>query len=101
MSDPQQPEAGPAHAPLLQMAYGALTTQILCVGVELGLAECLAQAAPATANDVAPKLGVDAAIAERFLRAFACLGLFLSAHRAILLNSLSLRKKFSMRWRHL
>jgi hypothetical protein len=44
MNDPQQPKTGPAYAALLQMAYGALTTQILCVGAQLGLAECLAQA---------------------------------------------------------
>src|SRR5262245_37345197 len=75
MSDPQQPETGPAHAPLLQMAYGALTTQILCVGAQLGLAACLAQRAPATASELAPKLGVDAAMAERLLRAFVCLDL--------------------------
>ena len=71
MSDLQQPKTGPAHAALLQMAYGALTTQILFVGAQLGLAECLAQTAPATANELAPKLGVDAATAERLLRAFA------------------------------
>lgn len=75
MSDLQQPKTGPAYAALLQMAYGALTTQILCVGAQLGLAECLAQTAPATASELAPKLGVDAATAERLLRAFACLGL--------------------------
>jgi hypothetical protein len=57
------------------MAYGALTTQILCVGAQLGLAECLAQIAPATASELAPKLGVDAATAERLLHAFACLDL--------------------------
>ena len=70
-----RPKTGPAHAPLLQMAYGALTTQILCVGAQLGLAECLAQTGPASAGELAPKLGVDAATAERLLRAFACLDL--------------------------
>ena len=50
----QEPKVGPGHAPLLQMAYGALTSQILFVGAQVGLAERLAQTAPATANDLAP-----------------------------------------------
>jgi hypothetical protein len=36
--------SSPPYAPLLQMAYGALSTQILCVAAQLGLSEHLAQA---------------------------------------------------------
>jgi len=57
------------------MAFGALTTQILCVAAQLGVAECLSQTAPATASELAPKLGVDVATAERLLRALVCLDL--------------------------
>jgi hypothetical protein len=51
------------------MAYGALNTQILCVAVQLGLAERLGQDGPITANQLALKLGLDASIVERVLRA--------------------------------
>lgn len=50
------------------MAYGALRAQILCVTVELGLAECLAQNGPQTASALAPKFGINAAVLERVLR---------------------------------
>jgi hypothetical protein len=53
---------------LLEAAYGALRAQILCVAAELGLAERLAQNGPVTANELAPKLGIDAAVLERVLR---------------------------------
>jgi len=61
-------DASPTYAPLLETAYGALRAQILCVAAELGLAERLAQNGPATASELAPKLGVDAAVLERVLR---------------------------------
>lgn len=57
------------RAPLLQMAYGALSTQILCVAAQLGVAERLAQYGAITANELAPKLGADALTLERTLRA--------------------------------
>jgi SAM-dependent methyltransferase len=58
------------HGPLLQLAHGALHTQILCAAAQLGLAARLAQEdGPVTANDLAPALGVDAVILERILRA--------------------------------
>jgi SAM-dependent methyltransferase len=58
----------PPYALLLETAYGALRAQILCVAAELGLAERLAQSGPLTASELAPKLGVDAAVLERVLR---------------------------------
>jgi len=61
-------DASPPYAPLLEAAYGALRAQILCVAAELGLAERLAQNGPVTANELAPKLGIDAAVLERVLR---------------------------------
>jgi hypothetical protein len=66
-SQPRSPS--PPYASLLQMAYGALSTQILYVAAQLGLAERLAQDGPITANELAPKLGTDALILERVLRA--------------------------------
>ncbi len=51
------------------MAYGALSTQILCVAAQLGVAERLAQYGAITANELAPKLGADALTLERTLRA--------------------------------
>jgi O-methyltransferase len=62
------PNACPPYAPLLETAYGALRAQILCVAAELGLAERLAQNGPVTASELAPKLGVGAAVLERVLR---------------------------------
>jgi len=62
------PNASPPYAPLLETAYGSLRAQILYVAAELGLAECLAQNGPLTANALAPKLGIDAAVLERVLR---------------------------------
>jgi hypothetical protein len=61
-------DASPPYAPSLEAAYGALRAQILCVAAELGLAERLAQNGPVTANEFAPKLGIDAAVLERVLR---------------------------------
>jgi SAM-dependent methyltransferase len=61
-------DASPPYAPLLETAYGALHAQILCVDAELGLGERLAQSGPMAASELAPKLGVDAAILERILR---------------------------------
>jgi hypothetical protein len=70
MPDPAEPQiASPPYAPLLQMAYGALSTQILCVAAQLGLAERLARDGPITAMELAPKLAIDAALVERVLRA--------------------------------
>ena len=66
LSEP--PNASPSYAPLLETAYGALRAQILCVAAELGIAGRLAQNGPATASELAPELGVDAAILERVLR---------------------------------
>src|SRR6266850_5580348 len=68
MQGSEPPNASPPYAPLLETAYGALRAQILCVAAELGLAERLAQNGPATAGELAPKLGVDAAVLERVLR---------------------------------
>ena len=68
MQRSESSDASPPYAPLLETAYGALRAQILCVAAELGLAERLAQNSPATASELAPKLGVDAAVLERILR---------------------------------
>ena len=68
MQPSEPPNVSPPYAPLLQLAYGALSAQILCVAAEIGLAERLAQDGPMTANDLAPNLGIDAAIVERVLR---------------------------------
>jgi SAM-dependent methyltransferase len=68
MRGSEPPNTSQPYAPLLEMAYGALRAQILCVTAELGLAERLAQNGPATASELAPKLGVDAAVLERVLR---------------------------------
>jgi len=51
------------------MAYGALSTQILCIAAQLGLAEELALAGPITAMELATKLPIDPALLERILRA--------------------------------
>src|SRR5215831_6379327 len=59
----------PPYAPLLQMAYGALSTQILCVAAQLGLPEHLAQGGPISAVELAPRIGVEALTVERVLRA--------------------------------
>src|SRR5882672_3645392 len=67
-SEPPNASPSPPYAPLLETAYGALRAQILCVAAELGLAERLAQNGPVTASELAPKLGVDAAVLERVLR---------------------------------
>ena len=61
--------SSPPYAPLLQMAYGALSTQILCVAAQLGLPNRLAQGGPISAAELAPKIGVDALTVERVLRA--------------------------------
>ena len=61
--------SSPPYAPLLQMAYGALSTQILCVAAQLGLPDRLAQDGPISAAELAPKIGVDALTVERVLRA--------------------------------
>ena len=61
--------SSPPYAPLLQMAYGALSTQILCVAAQLGLPDRLAQDGPISASELAPKIGVDALTVERVLRA--------------------------------
>ena len=55
---PSETRNSPPYAPLLQMAYGALSAQILCVGEHLGLAERLARDGPVTANAAIP-LGPD------------------------------------------
>ena len=68
MQRSESSDASPPYAPLLETAYGALRAQILCVAAELGLAERLAQNGPATASELAPKLGVEAAVLERVLR---------------------------------
>jgi hypothetical protein len=54
---------------LLQLAYGALSTQILCVAAQWGLAEQLARAGAVTAHELGPQLGVDSVVLERILRA--------------------------------
>ena len=61
--------SSPPYAPLLEMAYGALSTQILCVAAQLGLPDRLAQDGPISAAELAPKIGVDALTVERVLRA--------------------------------
>ncbi|MGC2200187.1 MAG: methyltransferase dimerization domain-containing protein, partial [Stellaceae bacterium] len=61
-------DAPPPFAPLLQLAYGALSTQILCVAAELGIAERLVKDGPVTADELASKLGTRASILERVLR---------------------------------
>src|SRR6476620_11894027 len=68
MRGSEPPNTSQPYAPLLETAYGALRAQILCVAAELGLAERLAQDGPVTASELAPKLGVDAAVLERVLR---------------------------------
>jgi len=51
------------------MAYGALSTQILCVAAQLGLPEHIAQGGPISAVELAPRIGVEALTVERVLRA--------------------------------
>jgi SAM-dependent methyltransferase len=68
MQGSETPNASPPYTQLLETAYGALRAQILCVAAELELAERLAQDGPVTASELAPKLGVDAAVLERVLR---------------------------------
>ena len=65
---PSETRNSPPYAPLLQMAYGALSSQILCVAAHLGIAERLARDGPVTANDLGLKLGLRAPIVERVLR---------------------------------
>jgi hypothetical protein len=60
--------ASPPFAPLLQIAYGAMDSQILCAAAQLGLAEHLAEHGPITASELAPKLSIDSLILERILR---------------------------------
>jgi hypothetical protein len=66
---PEPQNASPPFAPLLQIAYGALDSQILCVAAQLGLAERLAQDGPITAADLAPNIAIDTVTVERILRA--------------------------------
>jgi len=68
MQRSERSDESPPYAPLLEAAYGALRAQILCVAAELGIAERLAQNGPVTAAELAPKLGIDAAVLERVLR---------------------------------
>jgi O-methyltransferase len=68
MQGSEKPNASPPYAPLLETAYGALRAQILYVAAELGLAERLALDGPVSANELAPKLGLEASIIERILR---------------------------------
>jgi hypothetical protein len=65
-SEPQN--ASPPFAPLLQIAYGALDSQILCVAAQLGLAERLAHDGPISAVDLASSIGIDTVTVERVLR---------------------------------
>ena len=67
-------EAAPQFAPLLQAAYGALSAQILWSAVTLGIPERLAQEGPTTADELAPKLGIETSFLERILRALGSLG---------------------------
>ena len=64
-------EAAPQFAPLLQVAYGALSAQILWSATTLGIPELLAQEGPASAHELAPKLEIESSILERMLRALA------------------------------
>jgi O-methyltransferase domain len=68
MQVPEPQEASPPFAPLLQIAYGALDSQILCVAAQLGLAERLAQDGPICAKHLASQIGIDAPTIERVLR---------------------------------
>jgi O-methyltransferase domain/Dimerisation domain len=67
-------EVAPRFAPLLQVAYGGLSAQILWSAATLGIPERLAQEGPATADELAPKPGIEASILERILRALVSLG---------------------------
>jgi hypothetical protein len=64
-----EPRSVSPRAALLQGAYGAWSTQILCVAAQLGLAERLAQAGPITAKELALAVGADPLMVERVLRA--------------------------------
>jgi hypothetical protein len=59
---------------LLQVAYGGLSAQVLWSATKLGIPERLAQEGPATANELAPTLGIEASILERILRALVSFG---------------------------
>src|SRR5215472_62965 len=61
--------SSPPYAPLLQVAYGALNTQILCVAAQWELPDRVAEDGPISAAELAPKLGVDALTVQRVLRA--------------------------------
>jgi hypothetical protein len=64
----ERQNSSPPFAPLLQIAYGALDSQILCVAAQLGLAERLAHDGPITAADLASSIGIDTVTVERVLR---------------------------------
>ena len=64
MQRPEPLNASPPYTPLLETTYGALRTQIRCVAAELGIAERLAQNGAVTANELAPKLGIDTAVSS-------------------------------------
>jgi hypothetical protein len=59
---------------LLQIAYGGLSAQILWSSAKLGIPERLAQEGPATVDELAPRLGIEASILERVLRALVSFG---------------------------
>ena len=76
MADPNKgTKVLPAHAPLLQLAYGALNTQVLFIAAQLGLADRLANEGPITATNLGSELGVDASCIERVLRALVSMSI--------------------------
>jgi hypothetical protein len=58
----------PPYAPLLQMAYGALSTQILLRRRTIRARRASCAGGAVTATELAPKLGADAELIERILR---------------------------------
>lgn len=66
-------DAASAAPELLDLINGCWTTQALCAGVELGVFDAL-QPAPATAAELARRLGTDSNATARLLRALTTLG---------------------------
>lgn len=64
----------PPSVALLEMATGAWTTQTMYVAAKLGVADQLASA-PASAADIAPRVGADPDALYRLMRALASKGL--------------------------
>src|SRR5690242_1885298 len=68
-------EAAPVQNRLLPVLFGFIVSKALLAAVQLGVAEHLAKG-PATAEDLARKVGADAPSLYRLLRLLASFGIF-------------------------